>query len=216
MTFVLRGAALSITSNDILRATRDASPTPIDGRNKYFLELHGRRFPIKQVVRLVTGLPSIGFTAQDAHRILTRLGFDVFEDPVRVARQTPEPRDTCERRFGFVRRFRELRTRTTAKSEDCWWCSRWMRTAGRWRVAPALPGCHSQGRTREEVLDNVREAIRGYLASLREHDAALPQSSEYPGHRGASVGRGAAPCSLGRRLRDDSREDRILPRSNGR
>jgi len=50
-----------------------------------------------------------------------------------------------------------------------------------WEVAscPTLPGCHSQGRTREEALDNVREAIRGYLASLREHDIALPASSEY-------------------------------------
>ncbi len=50
-----------------------------------------------------------------------------------------------------------------------------------WEVAscPTLPGCHSQGRTRKEALDNVREAIRGYLASLREHDAALPRSSEF-------------------------------------
>lgn len=50
-----------------------------------------------------------------------------------------------------------------------------------WEVAscPTLPGCHSQGRTREEALHNVREAIRGYFLSLREHDAAVPPSSEY-------------------------------------
>ena len=50
-----------------------------------------------------------------------------------------------------------------------------------WEVAscPTLPGCHSQGRTREEALDNIREAIRGYFASLGEHDAAEPLSSEY-------------------------------------
>ena len=47
MDFRLRGAAFSITSADILRATRDVPPTPIDGRNKYFVELHGQRFPIK-------------------------------------------------------------------------------------------------------------------------------------------------------------------------
>ena len=28
---------------------------------------------------------------------------------------------------------------------------------------PALPGCHSQGRTREEVLKNIKEAIELYL-----------------------------------------------------
>ena len=31
---------------------------------------------------------------------------------------------------------------------------------------PALPGCHSQGRTIEEARLNIREAMQGYLASL--------------------------------------------------
>lgn len=28
---------------------------------------------------------------------------------------------------------------------------------------PALPGCHSQGDTAEEALENIREAIEGCL-----------------------------------------------------
>jgi predicted RNase H-like HicB family nuclease len=32
---------------------------------------------------------------------------------------------------------------------------------------PALPGCHSQGRTKEEAIANIREAIQGYIASMR-------------------------------------------------
>ena len=108
MTFTLRGAALSITSADILRATRDVPPTPRDGRNKYS---KGDR-DNGEVLRLL-------------------VVFEVDEDGWQVA--------SC----------------------------------------PTLPGCHSQGRTREEALDNVREAIRGYLASLPEHDAALPPSSEF-------------------------------------
>jgi predicted RNase H-like HicB family nuclease len=39
---------------------------------------------------------------------------------------------------------------------------------------PALPGCISQGSSRNEALANVREAIEGYLESLRDHDEPIP------------------------------------------
>lgn len=39
---------------------------------------------------------------------------------------------------------------------------------------PALPGCISQGRTRDEALSNVQEAIEAYLESLRAHDEPIP------------------------------------------
>jgi predicted RNase H-like HicB family nuclease len=41
---------------------------------------------------------------------------------------------------------------------------------------PALPGCVSQGETRQEALDNIREAIAGYLESLEEHQEPVPPS----------------------------------------
>ena len=34
--------------------------------------------------------------------------------------------------------------------------------------APGLPGCWSQGNTEVEALDNIRDAIREYLAAARE------------------------------------------------
>lgn len=44
-----------------------------------------------------------------------------------------------------------------------------------WTVAecPAIPGCISQGRTRDEALANIREAIEGCLIVRREQGLPL-------------------------------------------
>lgn len=39
---------------------------------------------------------------------------------------------------------------------------------------PSLPGCISQGRTREEAITNIREAIDGYVAALEEDGLPVP------------------------------------------
>ena len=41
---------------------------------------------------------------------------------------------------------------------------------------PLLPGCISQGKTRKEALKNIRDAIKGYLASLKKHNEPIPPS----------------------------------------
>ena len=35
---------------------------------------------------------------------------------------------------------------------------------------PSLPGCISQGKTRKEALENIQDAIKGYMESLRKHE----------------------------------------------
>ena len=40
---------------------------------------------------------------------------------------------------------------------------------------PSLPGCLSQGKTKEEAVGNIREAIRGYIAALEEDKLAVPE-----------------------------------------
>ncbi len=43
----------------------------------------------------------------------------------------------------------------------------------------ALPGCISQGRTREETLQNIQEAIAAYLESLKAHGDPIPQTTPH-------------------------------------
>lgn len=40
---------------------------------------------------------------------------------------------------------------------------------------PSLPGCVSEGRTRQEALDNMDDAINGYLESLKLHNEPITQ-----------------------------------------
>lgn len=41
---------------------------------------------------------------------------------------------------------------------------------------PTLPGCISQGKTRSEAQANIKEAIQGYLESLKKHNEPIPPS----------------------------------------
>lgn len=41
-------------------------------------------------------------------------------------------------------------------------------------TCPALPGCISQGETRQAALANIQDAIAGYLESLRKHGEPIP------------------------------------------
>lgn len=39
---------------------------------------------------------------------------------------------------------------------------------------PSLPGCISQGKTRTEAIENIKEAIEGYIESLQKHNEPVP------------------------------------------
>jgi predicted RNase H-like HicB family nuclease len=39
---------------------------------------------------------------------------------------------------------------------------------------PSLPGCISQGKTRKEALENIQDAIKGYIESLKKHNEPIP------------------------------------------
>ena len=160
MNFQISGKRFEIEREDVMSATRNSPPRNSDGRNKYFVRLHGRQYPIKQVVQLVTGLASLEFTSQYAHGILTALGFDISGRPASEAVSVGASSDGGE----------PLKLLVVFETDE-----------DGWEVAscPTLPGCHSQGRTRDEARANIVEAIRGYLASMREHGEPWPTSSSF-------------------------------------
>ncbi|MGB7630816.1 MAG: type II toxin-antitoxin system HicB family antitoxin [Candidatus Deferrimicrobium sp.] len=51
------------------------------------------------------------------------------------------------------------------KGEDGYWIAE----------CPSLPGCVTQGKSKEEAIANAKEAIRGYVAALKEDDIPVPR-----------------------------------------
>ncbi len=51
------------------------------------------------------------------------------------------------------------------KGEDGFWVAE----------CPSLPGCISQGKSREEALQNIKEAINCYIHALEEDKIPVPE-----------------------------------------
>ncbi|MBI5599634.1 MAG: type II toxin-antitoxin system HicB family antitoxin [Deltaproteobacteria bacterium] len=43
---------------------------------------------------------------------------------------------------------------------------------------PSLPGCMSEGETREATIENIKEAMRGYIAALEQDGLPVPGEVE--------------------------------------
>lgn len=62
-------------------------------------------------------------------------------------------------------------------------------------TCPALPGCVSQGATRDEARANLADAMTGYMASLRKHGEAVHLSDAAIVEVGMDDKAGVAPVS---------------------
>lgn len=58
-----------------------------------------------------------------------------------------------------------MRQVVISRGEDNYWIAK----------CPSLPGCVSQGSTKEEAITNVKEGIEGYIAVLEEDGLPVPQ-----------------------------------------
>jgi antitoxin HicB len=165
MKFVISGNSYDITREDILVTAHGVSPKTFDGRSKYYVEMHGKKYPVKQLIHMVTGLPYTGpFSAQDAVRILKKLGFSVYTlDDTKVMEKVKS-----NNAYSAVKEGTKKFAITLEQDEDGFI------VAG----CPALPGCHSQGRNEEEAVANIKEAIRGYITSMIRHGEPIPDITE--------------------------------------
>lgn len=73
----MRFRKYDISREDVLNNTKDLVPEEFDGRYRYYVELHGKKYPAKQAVQSATGLAKSEFISMDATRILKKLGFNV-------------------------------------------------------------------------------------------------------------------------------------------
>jgi len=75
----IKGKTYTLSRKDVEEVFKRLEPEQLKGKAKYYIEFNGIRFPIKQVIAEVTGLPRVAFTAMHAYNILTKLGFEVKE-----------------------------------------------------------------------------------------------------------------------------------------
>ncbi|MCI0724922.1 MAG: hypothetical protein L0338_39060 [Acidobacteria bacterium] len=75
--FTLRGRQFDKGPEDLPKAAKGLKPSRIQ---KYSTVVNGVRYPIRQLVAALTGVPAIEITSQDAYRILHKLGAEIKID----------------------------------------------------------------------------------------------------------------------------------------
>ena len=73
ITITIQGETYRVTRDDILRAAKSESPKRI---KTYYVELNGKQYPVKQLLRVATGTTKF-FDSSCARSVLTKLHFDV-------------------------------------------------------------------------------------------------------------------------------------------
>lgn len=77
ITFTLKGKTFERRKQDFVKAMQGVEPSRVQ---KYSALVGGKRYPIRQVLAVVTKLPTIAITSQDAYRVLDKFGFTVDSD----------------------------------------------------------------------------------------------------------------------------------------
>lgn len=76
MRVTIKGKTYSIDTENVEKKLREIQPEE-DERAKYFVEIAGKQFPIKQVLSKTLNLLKPAFTTQEAFAIPERLDFEI-------------------------------------------------------------------------------------------------------------------------------------------
>jgi thermostable 8-oxoguanine DNA glycosylase len=77
MEFTIGKRKVELTKEKVVEILKGLEPEPLRGRARYYVELDSKKYPVKQVVVAVTGLPKESFATEQAVRVLKALGFKV-------------------------------------------------------------------------------------------------------------------------------------------
>jgi hypothetical protein len=77
MEFVVGKRKVELSKEKVVEVLKGLQPEPLRGRAKYYVELDGKKYPVKQVIVAVISLPKESFATEQAVKILRALGFEV-------------------------------------------------------------------------------------------------------------------------------------------
>ena len=162
MWFVLNGMRQNLEAADVIKAASQTVPDEFDGRHKYYVDVGGCRFPPKQLFAQATGRNRDEFITHEAIRHLRKLGFVVEEF---AGSLFPEPESNTAAEPGEIETGTQAVFAVSLEADEEGYIV---------ASCPQFPGCHSQGRSKQEAVRNIEEAIRGYIASMRHHGEEIP------------------------------------------
>jgi len=77
MEFTIGKRKVELSKERVVEVLKGLQPEPFRGRARYYVELDGRKYPVKQVMVAVTGLSKESFSTEQAVKVLRALGFEV-------------------------------------------------------------------------------------------------------------------------------------------
>jgi len=79
MEFTICKRKVDLTREKVEEVLEKLIPETFKGKAKYYIEYKGAKYPVKQVISAVLGIPKDSFATSQACKILRALGFEVKE-----------------------------------------------------------------------------------------------------------------------------------------